>query len=187
MNDVYLMGRLVDDVDLRYVGNDIPLGRITVATDKKMSYEKRKEAERKGESTADFIPATIWGSLAERANKHVGKGSRVAIKGKLVNNRWTDKSGNTRWTLELIVESMDFIDWKDEKKKTKEKTEEYVGYIPEEYKADVIKKPESRTYEPKKDEDITDEFKEDFSKKYEDTEKELDKIFGTSSDKRIPF
>jgi single-strand DNA-binding protein len=44
-----------------------------------------------------------WGKLAEIAEKYLGRGSEVAIEGKLVHRNYTDKEGVKHYVTEILV------------------------------------------------------------------------------------
>ena len=55
MNCVSLIGRLVRDPELRYAQNGTAICRFTIAVDRRMSKQKRQEAQANNQQTADFI------------------------------------------------------------------------------------------------------------------------------------
>lgn len=114
MNHVSLLGRLTRDPELSYsnaTGN--AMVRFSVAVDRRLSREKRQELEAKNQPTADFINCVCWGRLAETIANFTAKGKRVAIDGRIQTNSYTDKDGNRRYPVDVVVENIEFIDWKD--------------------------------------------------------------------------
>ena len=47
------------------------------------------------------VDIEAWGSLAESASQQLGKGAQVAVQGRLKQDKWTDKSGQTRTRLKV--------------------------------------------------------------------------------------
>ena len=47
-----------------------------------------------------------WGKVADLVEKHLAKGSEVAIEGKLINNNYTDKEGNKKYSTEVHVNEL---------------------------------------------------------------------------------
>lgn len=47
---------------------------------------------------ADFYKVETWGKLAELAGEYLAKGNQVAVSGRLVFDRWTDRQGKERVT-----------------------------------------------------------------------------------------
>jgi single-strand DNA-binding protein len=52
----------------------------------------------RGGDAADFYKVETWGKLAELAGQHLAKGNQVAVSGRLLFDRWTDKQGKNRVT-----------------------------------------------------------------------------------------
>jgi len=51
----------------------------------------------RGGDSADFYKVETWGKLAELANQYLVKGNQVAVSGRLLFDRWTDKQGKNRF------------------------------------------------------------------------------------------
>ena len=114
MNNVVLIGRLTRDPELRYLPNTNTANcTFTLAVDKGLSKDKKQEYEQKGWATADFINIAVWGKMAEVVNNFVGKGTLIAINGRLSVRNYEDKQGNKRTGTEVVASNVDFIEWKD--------------------------------------------------------------------------
>ena len=110
MNNVVLMGRLTKDVELRYNQSQMAIGRFTVAVNRRLTKEKRQEAEANNQSTADFISCVIFGKQAEVLAQYVSKGMRVLLSGRIQTGSYDNKEGQKVYTTEVIVEQFEFID-----------------------------------------------------------------------------
>jgi single-strand binding protein len=107
MNNVVMIGRLTKNPELRYAGsNNTALCKFSIAVD-------RPFAKKEDEIKADFFNVSVWGKIAEICSKHLKKGRKVAIRGRFQNNDYTDKDGVKRYTVELVAEQVDIIDWGD--------------------------------------------------------------------------
>ena len=113
-NIVVLSGRLTRDANLKYLqgGNNNAVARFTLAVDKQLSKEKRKEMESKGQPTADFISCQAWGKLGETIAKYSGKGLRLLVNGRIQTGSY-EKDGERRYTTDVVVNSLQIIDWKN--------------------------------------------------------------------------
>ena len=112
MNTVIMIGRLTRDPELRYIastGNAVT--RFAIAVD-------RPFAKKDAEITADFFNIVVWGKRAETAANYLAKGRMVAVKGRLQNNNYTDKMGNKQYSVEIIADDIQFIDWGDKRVQT---------------------------------------------------------------------
>lgn len=62
----------------------------------------------------DFIDCVAWRSTAEFVDKYFRKGKRVALTGSIQVRKWKDKDGNDRKSVEVIADSVEFADGKDQ-------------------------------------------------------------------------
>lgn len=109
MNNVSLMGRLTRDVDLRMTTSNLAVGRFNVAVDRKLSKEKRQEAEKNNQPTADFISCIAFGKTAENIATYFRKGQRIAVTGHIQTGSY-EKDGQRVYTTDVVVDSFDFIE-----------------------------------------------------------------------------
>lgn len=110
MNSVSLMGRLTRDPELRYTENtQMANARFVVAVNRKLSKEKRQEAENNGYPTADFISCMAWGKTAENIANYFHKGNRIAITGHIQTGSY-EKDGQRIYTTDVVVDSFDFVE-----------------------------------------------------------------------------
>lgn len=109
MNNVSLMGRLTRDVDLRMTTSNLAVGRFNVAVDRKLSKEKRQEAEKNNQPTADFISCIAFGKTAENIATYFRKGQRIAVTGHIQTGSY-EKDGQRIYTTDVVVDSFDFVE-----------------------------------------------------------------------------
>jgi single-strand DNA-binding protein len=95
-NKVSLIGHLGNTPEVKTFDGNKKLVRVSLATNE--SY-KNKNGEKVTETTWHNLVA--WGPLAERLAKYTQKGSELAVEGKLINNNYTDKEGNKRYSTEI--------------------------------------------------------------------------------------
>lgn len=113
MNIVMMIGRLTKDPELRYVGDGVAVTNFLIAVD-------RSFAKKDAEITADFFNISIWGKRAENCANYLSKGKMIALKGRIQNNNYMDKSGNKQYGIEIIADEIKFIDKLDKKSDEKE-------------------------------------------------------------------
>lgn len=110
MNSVSLMGRLTRDAELRYASNtEMAILRFNVAVDRRLSKEKRQEAENNNQPTADFINCIAFGKTAEVIGQYFGKGNKIAITGHIQTGSY-EKDGQRIYTTDVVVDSFDFVE-----------------------------------------------------------------------------
>lgn len=105
MNKVILLGRLVKDPELRYTPNGHAVAKFTLAVNR-----ARQNAQ--GEREADFIPVVVWQKQAENCANYIGKGSLVAVEGRIQVRTYDAKDGQKRWVTEVVAENVRFLDKK---------------------------------------------------------------------------
>lgn len=108
MNSVNLIGRLVRDPELKYTQSGLAVLRFTVAVDRKLSKDKREEAQANNQPTADFISCTAFGKTAEVIANYHSKGSQIAVEGRIQTGSY-EKDGRTIYTTDVLVNSITFV------------------------------------------------------------------------------
>lgn len=103
LNRILLIGRLTKDPELRYTPNGVAVASFTLAVDR-----SRKNAQ--GEKETDFIPIIVWQKQAENCANYIGKGSLVAVDGRLQVRTYDGKDGQRRWVTEVVAETVRFLD-----------------------------------------------------------------------------
>lgn len=103
LNRVILIGRLTKDPELRYTPNGKAVASFTLAVDRQFSSQQ-------GEKETDFIPIVVWQKQAENVANFIGKGSMVAVDGRLQVRTYEGKDGQKRWVTEVIAENVRFLD-----------------------------------------------------------------------------
>ena len=103
-NKITIVGNLGRDPELRYTPQGIAVCSFSVATN-----ERRKDKAGEMQDTTTWFRITLWRQQAENAAKYLTKGSPIYIEGRLKVEEWTDKDGNTRYTLDVQATDMQFI------------------------------------------------------------------------------
>ena len=109
MNRVDLVGYLVRDPELRYTQANQAVCTFTLAVNKRLSREKREEAEAAGRPTADFPRIIVWGKMGENASRYLFKGSQCAVEGRIQTGSYQDKDGKTIYTTDIIADRVEFL------------------------------------------------------------------------------
>ena len=107
LNKVMLIGRLGRDPEIRYSSNNTPICNFSLATSERI---------RKGdnfEEKTEWHRIVVFGNQAENASKFLKKGSLVFVDGKIQSRTYQDKDGNERSVFEIIANSLNFLDPKD--------------------------------------------------------------------------
>ncbi len=108
VNKVILVGNLGQDPEVRYMPNGGAVANITLATSE--SWRDKATGEMKEQT--EWHRVVLFGKLAEVASEYLRKGSQVYIEGQLRTRKWTDQSGQDRYTTEVVVEDQEFAESK---------------------------------------------------------------------------
>ena len=100
MNEVILMGRLTRDPEAR-TSNELSISHYSLAVNRGWSS--------KDETAVDFFDCVAFGKSADFANKHLRKGTKVLIQGRLQNRSW-EKDGVTHKVTEIVVNNQEFAE-----------------------------------------------------------------------------
>ena len=109
MNKVIQIGRLTRIPELRYSASGMAVVMFTVAVDRKLSKEKKQQAEAQGQPTADFVSCKAFGKTAELISNYFQKGDQIAIEGRIQTGSY-EKDGQRIYTTDVMVDSFDFLD-----------------------------------------------------------------------------
>jgi single-strand DNA-binding protein len=101
INKVILVGNLGRDPEIRSTQDGMRIANLAVATSEtwrdKMSGERKERTE--------WHRVVIFNErLAEVAEKYLKKGSKVYVEGALQSRKWTDNSGQERYTTEVVLQ-----------------------------------------------------------------------------------
>lgn len=102
LNRVTLIGNLGQDPELRYTQSNQGVLSLRMATTE--SYFDNNTKERK--ERTEWHTVIIWGKRGEALNKIITKGSRICIEGRLQTRSWEDKTGNKRYTTEIVANNV---------------------------------------------------------------------------------
>ena len=103
MNRVMLIGRLTAKPELRYTGSNLPYARFSVAVN-------RTYSNAQGQRETDFINVVVWRKQAENVCNFLDKGSLVSVEGRIQTGSYDDKDGNKRYTMEVVADSVQFLE-----------------------------------------------------------------------------
>lgn len=100
INRVVLVGRLSNEVELRYTPSGAPVARFGVAVGGRPA---------NGQDTVSFFTVVVWNKQAENANQYLKKGARIAIDGRLEQRSWTAQDGSRRSVVEIVADRLEFL------------------------------------------------------------------------------
>lgn len=105
VNKVILVGNLGKDPEIRALESGVKVARFSLATTE--SYKDRNTGERVDQT--EWHNVTLWRGLAEVAERYLRKGSQVYLEGKLQTRSYEDKDGVTRYTTDIVGQTMTML------------------------------------------------------------------------------
>lgn len=106
INRVILVGRLTKNPEIRKTPNGASICKFTLAVSRKVKAQ--------GQPDADFISCVAWNKTADLMYQYLKKGSLIGIDGRLQTGKFTNNNGETIYTCDVMVESLQFLDKKEE-------------------------------------------------------------------------
>ena len=101
VNRVELLGRLGADPEVRTTNGGTTVANMRLATDRRV---------KEGEPETDWHTVVCWAGQAEAVGRYIGKGDRVYVSGRLVQNVWQGDDGQTRSRTEVHASEVVFLD-----------------------------------------------------------------------------
>ncbi len=106
INRVILVGRLTKNPEIRKTPNGASICKFTLAVSRKVKAQ--------GQPDADFISCVAWNKTADLMYQYLKKGSLIGIDGRLQTGKFTNNNGETIYTCDVMVESLQFLDKKED-------------------------------------------------------------------------
>lgn len=103
LNKVFLIGRLTQEVDFKFLPSGTPMAILNLATNR---IYKDKTGNLKEET--EYHRVVAWGKLAEVCHQNLNKGRLIFVEGRIRSRSWIDAQGNKRVTYEIIAENIKF-------------------------------------------------------------------------------
>ena len=100
MNRVLLAGRLTRDPETRELASGKRVTTFVVTTE---------EYAGNGQAKANHHAVVTWDKLAAVCAQYLGKGSTVAVEGKLQTRQWDDDRGARQWRTEVNATAVELL------------------------------------------------------------------------------
>ena len=105
INKVILVGNLGADPEVRYMPSGSAVTNARIATTD--SWKDKQTGEQ--QERTEWHQVVFFGRLAEIAGEYLKKGSQVYVEGRLQTRKWQDKTGNDRYTTEIVANEMQML------------------------------------------------------------------------------
>ena len=116
LNKVMLIGHLGEEVKMHYFDGGNCIGRFQLATNEVYI----------NKTTNEKITSTEWHNLvvrnkaAELCEKHLSKGDKIYVEGRIKSRQWQAEDGSTKHTTEIQVTEFTFLSTKKESENNKQ-------------------------------------------------------------------
>ena len=101
VNKVILVGNLGKDPEVRNAQNGTKIVNFTLATSE--TWNDKASGERK-ERTEWHRVVVFNERIADVCEKYLKKGAKVYVEGSLQTRKWTDQSGQEKYTTEIVID-----------------------------------------------------------------------------------
>jgi single-strand DNA-binding protein len=102
VNSVNLLARLTADPVLRTTNAATQVASLRLAVQR-----PRRNGEDQG---ADYVDVVVFGRQAQTCAQYLTKGRKLAVNGRLAHSEWTAEDGSRRQKLEVIANTIEFLD-----------------------------------------------------------------------------
>lgn len=123
MNRVVLVGRLTKDPELRTSGSGNSFVNFSIAVN-------RNYTSNNGEREVDFINCIAFNKQAENLSRYIRKGGLVGIDGRLQTRSYTAQDNTKRTIMEVICDTVNFLEPKNAGVQRNTNEYDYVDYSP---------------------------------------------------------
>lgn len=101
MNKVIMMGRIVNDLELKTTPSGVAVCTFRLAVDR--NFQKKGE-----EKKTDFFNVVTWRATAEFVTRYLAKGRTILVEGEMQTRQYNDKNGNPATWYEIIADGCYF-------------------------------------------------------------------------------
>lgn len=95
VNEVFLLGNVGQDPEVRETSGGMRIAKVSLATSRKYKDQEQTQWHR----------LTLFGALAEVAEKYVRKGDRIHVRGRIEYST-TEHEGTTRYWTDIVVNDL---------------------------------------------------------------------------------
>jgi len=104
VNKVILLGNLGKDPVVRTLESGAKVANFSLATSRTYKGQDGNPVEE-----TEWHNVSLWGNMADLAEKYLTKGRQVYIEGRIRTRQYDDKEGNKRSITEIVGENMSFV------------------------------------------------------------------------------
>lgn len=103
VNKAIILGNLGRDPEVRTMQSGDKVANLSIATSER--WKDRNSGEQREKT--EWHRVVIFGRLAEIVERYLKKGSKVYLEGKIQTRKWTDQSGQEKYSTEIVLQGFD--------------------------------------------------------------------------------
>jgi single-strand DNA-binding protein len=107
LNKAIIIGNVGNEPNVRYLEG--ASGNQKVATFSVATTERYKGRDGQNKENTEWHNIVAWRGLADLVEKYVGKGTQLYVEGRLRTRSWTDNAGTTKYTTEILADSIQLL------------------------------------------------------------------------------
>ena len=104
INKVILVGNLGKDPEVRYAQSGLAICKLRLAVT-----ERVKDGADGWKDATEWFTVTLFGKTAENAGQYLQKGRQVYVEGRLKSDKYKDKEGVERTSIEVIANTLQYL------------------------------------------------------------------------------
>jgi single-strand DNA-binding protein len=104
INKVILIGNLGQNPEVKHSASGQAICNLSIATNEAWTDKNGQKQEK-----TEWHRVVVFGKLAELCGQYLQKGRQAYIEGKLQTRSWQDKDNQTRYTTEVVAQSVQFL------------------------------------------------------------------------------
>ncbi len=104
VNKVILIGNLGANPEIRYTQGGAAVANLRLATTERWTDRQGQKQE-----ITEWHRVVLFGKQAELAGQYLTKGRQVYVEGRIRTRQWQDKQGQTRYTTEIVAQTVQFL------------------------------------------------------------------------------
>lgn len=108
LNQVFLVGRLGADPELRRTNAGIPFCTFSLATSRWRRPQEGEQSQGE-EAPPDWHRVVAWRGKAETCSTYLRKGREVAVVGRIQYDKYTGKDGVTKYSTQIQASEVTFL------------------------------------------------------------------------------
>ena len=108
LNQVWLIGRIGNDLELKYTPSGLEVTSFRLAVDRPLSSENRQAGQ---EKQTDWIDVVAWRGTAKFLCERLGKGCSISVVGRIQIRSYVAQDNSNRRVCEVVAETVNALTW----------------------------------------------------------------------------